>query len=44
LKSPTKLHPYFAHSWGPDEALELVPGGWNNVGAEAGLHKPPHQE
>lgn len=35
LKSPTKLHPYFAHSWGPDEALDLVPGGWNIVGKEA---------
>jgi glucose-6-phosphate 1-dehydrogenase len=43
LKSPTKLHPYFSHSWGPDEALDLVPGGWNNVGAEASLHKPPNQ-
>lgn len=39
LKSPTKLHPYFAHSWGPDESLDLVPGGWNNVGIEASLHK-----
>ena len=34
LKSPTKLHPYFAHSWGPDEALELVPSGWNIVGKD----------
>lgn len=38
LKSPTKLHPYFAHSWGPDEALDLVPGGWNIVGKEASKH------
>lgn len=35
LKSPTKLHPYFEHSWGPDEAIELVPGGWNAVGESA---------
>jgi glucose-6-phosphate 1-dehydrogenase len=35
LKSPTKLHPYFAHSWGPDEAIDLVPGGWNPVGVNA---------
>lgn len=35
LKSPTKLHPYFAHSWGPDEAIDLVPGGWNAVGNDA---------
>ena len=34
LKSPTKLHPYFANSWGPDEALGLVAGGWNPVGLD----------
>ena len=34
LRSPTKLHPYFAHSWGPDEAIDLVPGGWNVVGKD----------
>ena len=32
LKSPTKLHPYFDDAWGPDEALEMVPGGWTTVG------------
>lgn len=32
LKEPAKLHPYFAQTWGPDEALDLVPGGWNPVG------------
>lgn len=40
LKNPSKLHPYFDHSWGPDEALELVPGGWNPVGIEA-MDNPP---
>lgn len=34
LKKPTKLHPYFTGSWGPDEALDLVPGGWNPVGLD----------
>jgi glucose-6-phosphate 1-dehydrogenase len=34
LKNPSKLHPYFTHSWGPDEALDLVPGGWNPVGLD----------
>jgi len=37
LKAPTKLHPYFAHSWGPDEAVDLVPGGWNLVGEAADI-------
>jgi glucose-6-phosphate 1-dehydrogenase len=41
LKAPAKLHPYFANSWGPAESLELVPGGWNVVGANAGLHPLP---
>ena len=35
LKSPTTLHPYFEGTWGPDESLDLVPGGWNAVGSEA---------
>ena len=35
LENPSKLHPYFDHTWGPDEALELVPGGWNPVGTSA---------
>jgi glucose-6-phosphate 1-dehydrogenase len=34
LKSPTKLHPYFMHSWGPDDSLDLPPGGWNPVGLD----------
>ncbi|MBC7462905.1 MAG: glucose-6-phosphate dehydrogenase [Actinobacteria bacterium] len=38
LKTPTKLLPYFEHSWGPDESLDLVPGGWNVVGKAAGKH------
>ena len=44
LKAPTKLHPYFANSWGPDESLDLVPGGWNTVGESAGLHQFPTVE
>lgn len=35
LKSPTKLHPYFDDAWGPEEALEMVPGGWTTVGKAA---------
>ena len=35
LKIPIRLHPYFENSWGPDEAIELVPGGWNPVGTQA---------
>ena len=35
LENPSKLHPYFDHTWGPDEALDLVPGGWNPVGTSA---------
>ena len=34
LRQPAKLHPYFALSWGPDESLEMVPGGWNPVGLD----------
>ena len=33
--APSTLHPYFAASWGPQEATELVPGGWMDVGTEA---------
>lgn len=36
LKNPPRLHPYFTQSWGPDEALDLVPGGWNPVGLDQG--------
>ncbi len=32
LKTPAKLHPYSDDGWGPDEALEMVPGGWTTVG------------
>ena len=32
LKNPSILRPYFAHSWGPSEAIDLVSGGWNSVG------------
>lgn len=35
LKNPSKLQPYFEGSWGPDEALELVPGGWAICGKAA---------
>ena len=35
LRTPSKLHPYFDASWGPDESLEMVPGGWMVVGAAA---------
>jgi len=34
LKNPPKLHPYFENTWGPDEAAELVSGGWIPVGSE----------
>lgn len=34
LKSPTRVHPYFEGTWGPDEAQEMVPGGWNAVGTQ----------
>lgn len=34
LKSPTRVHPYFDGTWGPDEAQDLVPGGWNAVGTQ----------
>ena len=32
LQNPVKLHPYFDDGWGPDESLEMVPGGWTTVG------------
>lgn len=34
LKSPTRVHPYFEGTWGPDEAQGMVPGGWNPVGTQ----------
>ena len=34
LKSPTRVYPYFEGTWGPDEAQEMIPGGWNPVGTQ----------
>jgi glucose-6-phosphate 1-dehydrogenase len=34
LKSPDRVHPYFEGTWGPDEAQEMIPGGWNPVGTQ----------
>lgn len=34
LKSSTRVHPYFEGTWGPDEAQDMVPGGWNPVGTQ----------
>ena len=34
LKSPTRVHPYFEGTWGPDEAQEMIPGSWNPVGTQ----------
>jgi len=34
LKSSTRVHPYFEGTWGPDEAQEMIPGGWNPVGTQ----------
>jgi len=34
LRSPTRVHPYFEGTWGPDEAQEMIPGGWNPVGTQ----------
>jgi glucose-6-phosphate 1-dehydrogenase len=34
LKSRTRVHPYFEGTWGPDEAQEMIPGGWNPVGTQ----------
>jgi glucose-6-phosphate 1-dehydrogenase len=42
LKSPNRVHPYFEGTWGPDEADELIPGGWNPVGSEADDIKQSH--
>jgi glucose-6-phosphate 1-dehydrogenase len=42
LKSPNRVHPYFEGTWGPDEAEELIPGGWNPVGSEADDIKQSH--
>jgi glucose-6-phosphate 1-dehydrogenase len=42
LKRPHRCHPYFEGTWGPDEADELIPGGWNPVGSEAEELKLSH--
>ena len=42
LKNPNRVHPYFEGTWGPDEADELIPGGWNPVGSEADEIKLSH--
>lgn len=34
LKPSTRVHPYFEGTWGPDEAQDMVPGGWNPVGTQ----------
>lgn len=34
LKSPIRVHPYFEGTWGPDEAQEMIPSGWNPVGTQ----------
>lgn len=34
LKSSTRVHPYFEGTWGPDEAQDMVQGGWNPVGTQ----------
>jgi glucose-6-phosphate 1-dehydrogenase len=34
LKSPSRVHPYFEGTWGPDEAQEMIQGGWNPVGTQ----------
>lgn len=35
LKNPATLHPYFKHTWGPAEALDLIPSGWSICGKAA---------
>ena len=42
LQKPHRCHPYFEGTWGPDEADELIPGGWNPVGSEADEIKLSH--
>ena len=34
LKTPQRVHPYFEGTWGPDEAQDLIPSGWNAVGTQ----------
>lgn len=42
LQKPHRCHPYFEGTWGPEEADELIPGGWNPVGSEAEELKLSH--
>ncbi|MEY4497822.1 MAG: hypothetical protein RLZZ364_1127 [Actinomycetota bacterium] len=42
LNNPDRCHPYFEGTWGPDEADDLIPGGWNPVGSEADDIKLSH--
>ncbi|MFM6940707.1 MAG: glucose-6-phosphate dehydrogenase [Candidatus Planktophila sp.] len=42
LKNPHRCHPYFEGTWGPEEAEEMIPGGWNPVGSEADDIKLSH--
>ena len=42
LKKPDRCHPYFEGTWGPEEADDLIPGGWNPVGSEADDIKLSH--
>ncbi len=42
LQKPHRCHPYFEGTWGPDEADDLIPGGWNPVGSEAEELKLSH--
>ena len=42
LRKPHRCHPYFEGTWGPDEAEDLIPGGWNPVGSEAEELKLSH--
>jgi glucose-6-phosphate 1-dehydrogenase len=42
LQKPHRCHPYFEGTWGPEEAEDLIPGGWNPVGSEAEELKLSH--
>lgn len=43
LKNPNPVIPYEGGTWGPAEAEELVPGGWNAVGSAADEIKDSRQ-
>jgi glucose-6-phosphate 1-dehydrogenase len=42
LKNPNPVIPYEGGTWGPVQAEELVPGGWNAVGSAADDIKKSH--